>query len=76
MQLDSPTLISFSKIREIRGKGFVVDYEYVPDLLKNSARLNEPTFIAELKVKIYSLCQSLSEKGISWFPSLEHIGLT
>lgn len=60
MKVDSPVLIALTQILEIRGKGFVVDYEYVPSLLKNSTKLQEPTFIAELKVKIYSFFQALT----------------
>ena len=67
--------MNIETIKEIRGKSFIIDYEYVSESLKRNRKLAEPSFIAEIKSKIYMLFQEFSRKGISYFPTMNDIGV-
>ena len=53
MRLDCRVVIQVVKVREVRGKGFVIDYEYVHESLRNSVRIKDPAFAGEFKCEIY-----------------------
>jgi hypothetical protein len=57
--VQSPFLVQILKVNEIRGKNFIIDFEYVPESLKKSQKIYETSFLTAVREKLLHFLNQL-----------------
>jgi hypothetical protein len=75
LAVTSTTLLQLTRILEVRGKSFVIDYEYIAEGLAPVQKVPDTSVLAVIKEKLELFYDGVAELGIKKEIRIEEIGV-